>query len=193
MQELEAKIIKEGKILSSDILKVGTFLNQQIDTDFMFKMGREIARLFEHEYVTKVLTIEASGIALALAAAHYLHVPVVFAKKSATSNLSGDVYTAKVHSFTHNCDFEAIVPIDYLSSADTVLIADDFLAEGNAIEGLSSIVKQSGAHLAGAAIAIEKGFQGGGDSLREKGMRVESLAIIDGMNEQGITFRDQNN
>lgn len=192
MKALESKITAEGKVLSSDVLKVGSFLNQQIDTDFMFEMGAEIARLFGEEKITKVLTIEASGIALAMAAAFYLHVPVVFAKKSATSNLSGDVYKAKVHSFTHNCDFEARVPTDYLSEADTVLIVDDFLAEGNALEGLSSIVEQSGARLAGAAIAIEKGFQGGGDRLRAEGMRVESLAIVEKMGEGVITYRPQN-
>ena len=189
MKALGTKISNEGVILAGNVLKVGSFLNQRIDTEFMFEMGKETAGLFSGDNVTKILTIEASGIAYALAAAYYLHVPVVFAKKSAASNVSGSVYKAKVHSFTHGCDFGAIVPTEYLQPQDRVLIVDDFLADGNAIAGLADIISQSGAECVGAAVAIEKGFQGGGDRLRASGMRVESLAIIDRMDENGIIFR----
>lgn len=189
MKALEEKISAEGKVLSDEVLKVGSFLNQQIDAGFMMEMGAEIARLFSQDAITRVLTIEASGIALGLAAACALHVPLVFAKKSASSNLSGEDYTAQVHSFTHDCDFIARVPQAYLTAEDTVLIVDDFLAQGNAVEGLSSIVEQAGARLAGVAIAVEKGFQGGGDRLRARGVHLESLAVIDSMSPDGIIYR----
>lgn len=191
MNALELKISSEGIVLSDDVLKVGSFLNQRIDTAFMFKIGEEISSLYLHDNVTKILTIEASGIAVAVAAAHYLSVPVVFAKKASTSNISGDVYTSKIHSFTHGCDYEALVPVEFLQPQDRVLIVDDFLADGNALSGLADIVSQSGATVVGAAVAIEKGFQGGGDRLRALGMRIESLAIVDAMGENGITFRNK--
>ncbi|MBQ7983344.1 MAG: xanthine phosphoribosyltransferase [Clostridia bacterium] len=191
MKYLEEKIRAEGVILPGDILKVGHFVNQQIDVTLLREMARELHRLYADDGVTKVLTIEASGIALAAAAALEMNVPMVFAKKNASANVSGEVYTAKVASYTHHRVYDVIVPREYLSREDRVLIVDDFLAQGNALCGLISIVKESGAQLAGCGIIIEKGFQHGGDALRERGIRVESLAIVESMNaETGeITFR----
>lgn len=189
VKALEDKILKEGKVYDGGILKVGSFLNQQIDSDFMMEMGKEIARLYESEKITKVLTVEASGIAVALAAGAALHVPVLFAKKHNTSNIQSDVYSSVVYSFTHQTNYNIVVSKDYLSSDDKVLIVDDFLARGKAIDGLADIVKQANAELVGCAVAIEKGFQKGGDELREKGIRVEALALIDSMEENNIVFR----
>ena len=182
--ELEEKILREGEVLPGGILKVGGFLNQQIDTAFMTKMGVEGARLYKDAGVTKVLTVEASGIALAFAVAQQLNVPMVFAKKYGAANISGDVYKSSVYSFTHKQTFDIVVSKSYI-----VLICDDFLAKGNALNGLIHIVEQSGAELAGACIAIEKSFQGGGDLLREEGIRVESLAIIESVEDDEIRFR----
>lgn len=187
--ELEEKILREGEVLPGGILKVGGFLNQQIDTAFMTKMGVEGARLYKDAGVTKVLTVEASGIALAFAVAQQLNVPMVFAKKYGAANISGDVYKSSVYSFTHKQTFDIVVSKSYISSDDVVLICDDFLAKGNALNGLIRIVEQSGAVLAGACIAIEKSFQGGGDLLREEGIRVESLAIIESVEGDEIRFR----
>ena len=189
MKALEEKILREGTVLPGGVLKVGSFLNQQIDTAFLASMGDEIARLFAGCGVTKILTIEASGIAIAVAAGMKMNVPVVFAKKSKTSNVSGGVYSSKIHSFTHNNDYDAVVSRDYISKNDTVLLVDDFLAVGNALKGLIDIAEQAGAKVAGAAIAIEKGFQHGGDELRAKGYRIESLAVIDSMDDSAITYR----
>ena len=189
MKALEEKILREGIVLPGGVLKVGSFLNQQIDTAFLTSMGDEIARLFADCGVTKILTIEASGIAIAVAAGMKMNVPVVFAKKSKTSNVSGGVYSAKIHSFTPNNDYDAVVSRDYISENDTVLLVDDFLAVGNALKGLIDIVEQAGAKVAGAAIAIEKGFQHGGDELRAKGYRIESLAVIDSMDDSAIIYR----
>ena len=189
MKALEEKILKEGEVLAGDTLKVGSFLNQQIDTEFMTQMGSEGARLFEDAGITKVLTVEASGIALAFAVAQKLHVPMIFAKKHGAANVSGDMYKASVYSYTHKKTFDIVVSRKYLTGGDVVLICDDFLAKGNALNGLIHIVEQSGATLAGALIAIEKGFQGGGDLLREEGVRLESLAVIDSMEDGNITFR----
>lgn len=191
MKALENKILKEGKVYDGGILKVGSFLNQQIDSDFMMEMGAEIARLFKNENITKVLTVEASGIAVAFAAGANLHVPVVFAKKHNTSNIQSDVYSSVVYSFTHNTEYNIVVSKDYLSSRDRVLIVDDFLARGKALMGLTDIINQAGAELVGCAVAIEKGFQRGGDELRAKGIRVEALALIDSMDENEIVFRKQ--
>jgi xanthine phosphoribosyltransferase len=193
MKALEEKIIKEGTVLPGHILKVGSFLNQRIDTVFMLSMADEVKRLFSDCTVNKVLTMESSGIAVGFAVAAKLGVPLVFAKKNKSSNVSGQVYTAAVHSYTHNTDYVATVASEYLNEGDNVLIVDDFLANGAALNGLISIISQSGAELVGCAIAIEKGFQGGGDALREQGIRVESLAIVDEMTDDGrITFRKQN-
>ncbi|MCQ2502222.1 MAG: xanthine phosphoribosyltransferase [Saccharofermentans sp.] len=191
MRELEQKILAQGKILPGEVLQVGSFLNQQIDTMLLKQMGDEIARLYEGNNVTKVLTIEASGIAIAYAAALSMRLPLVFAKKHSSSNLSGNLLTSKVFSYTHKQSYDIMVSGDFISNEDTVLIVDDFLAKGNALAGLIEIVNQAGAELAGCAIAIEKGFQGGGDALRAKGIRVESLAIIDSMTDDSLKFRPQ--
>ena len=191
IRALEQRILAEGRVLPGEVLKVGSFLNQQIDTRLIREMGEEIARLFACNNVTKVLTIESSGIAIAYAAAEAMGLPVVFAKKHSTSNLSGNVLTSKVFSYTHQQTYDIFVSADFITSDDTVLIVDDFLAKGNALTGLIEIVGKAGAKLAGCAIAIEKGFQGGGDSLRAKGIRVESLAIIDKMTDDSLEFRPQ--
>ena len=190
MKALEEKIIKEGKVLPGNILKVGSFLNQQLDIDFLSEIGEEIKNIYKDCNVTKILTIEASGIALAVAAGMIMHVPAVFAKKGKSANVSGDVYKTIVHSYTHNSDYNVIVPKEYLSGDDCVVIVDDFLANGKALEGLIDIVNQSGAKLAGCTCAVEKGFQGGGDARRNKGIRVESLAVVEEMSENAISFRD---
>ena len=191
MKALEDKIKKEGQVLPGDILKVGSFLNQQLDCDFLMEMGREIARLYADAGVTKVLTVEASGIAIAVAVGAVMHLPVVFAKKYRTGNVSGETYSALVHSYTHGNDYNMVVAKDYLSSDDTVLIVDDFLAKGAAVEGLMDVAAQAGATVAGAAIAIEKGFQEGGKRLRATGIRVESLAIVESMRDGVLEFRPQ--
>ncbi len=189
MKALEEKILKNGRVYAGNVLKVDSFLNHQLDVDFLMEMGREIQRLFKTSQITKIITIESSGIAIAMAAAVSLHVPVVYAKKNRTSNLSPDTYTAKVHSYTHGVDYDAVISKEYLKPEDKVLIVDDFLACGSALNGLLSIIEQAGASVAGIAIAIEKGFQHGGDMLREKGIKVESLAIIESMNDNKIVYR----
>lgn len=191
IRALEQRILTEGRVLPGEVLKVGSFLNQQIDTKLLKEMGDEIARLFSQSKVTKVLTIESSGIALAYAAAVSLGVPMVFAKKHKSSNLAGNILTSKVFSYTHQQTYDIMVSADYITSGDNILIVDDFLAMGNALNGLIDIVGQAGASLAGCAIAIEKGFQGGGDALRAKGIRVESLAIVDRMTDDSLEFRQQ--
>lgn len=191
MQLLEERIIKDGKVFSGNVLKVDSFLNHQIDVELLDKMGEEIKSLFKDINVTKVLTIEASGIGVGCLVAKHFNCPLLFAKKSKTLNIKGDVYTSKVESFTHQCTYDIIVSKDFLNENDTVLIVDDFLAKGNALIGLIDIVNQSGASLAGCAIAIEKGYQGGGDKLRAQGIRVESMAIIEEMDDTtgNIVFR----
>lgn len=192
MQAMEEKILTEGKVISGDILKVGNFLNQQIDTEFLDEVGKEVARLYEKKKVTKILTIEASGIAVAVPAGMHMGVPVVFAKKNKTSNVDGEAYSTPIHSFTHGIDYNAVVSKDYLTSSDRVLLIDDFLASGNALEGLIRLVEMAGAELVGACVAIEKRFQGGGDALREKGVDVEALACIQSMGPEGIVFCNPN-
>lgn len=189
MKALEEKIVKEGSVLPGNILKVGSFLNQRLDVDFIMEMGKEISRIYKNEKITKILTIEASGIAIAVGAAAILHIPVVFAKKNKSGNIGGDVYKTVVHSYTHGKDFDVVVSREYLDKDDKILIIDDFLANGEALLGLIDIVHQAGAELVGATCAIEKGFQHGGDKLREMGYRVESLAIVEKMGEDGIVFR----
>ena len=191
MKALEEKILSEGKIYPGNVLKVGSFLNHQIDVDFLMEIGQEIARLFEKEKSTKVLTIEASGIAVAVAAASALHIPMVFAKKHKTLNIAGDVYASMVYSYTHQVEYPIVVSKEFLSEEDRVLIVDDFLAHGKAIEGLADLAGQAQAQVVGAATVIEKGFQHGGDQLRAAGMHVESLAIIDEMTDDSIVFRPQ--
>lgn len=189
MRILEERIEKEGKIYPGNIVKVGTFLNHQLDTDLLMQMGEEIARLYEGTGVNKILTVESSGIAIAVFAGYKMGVPVVFAKKGETKNIQGDVYVTKIESFTHKKVYDVIVSKEVLSCDDKVLIVDDFLANGKALEGLIDIVKQAGAEVVGCAIAIEKGFQGAGDRLRKEGVRVESLALIDEMTDDSVKFR----
>ncbi|MBR3311335.1 MAG: xanthine phosphoribosyltransferase [Solobacterium sp.] len=191
MKELEEKIRKEGKPLAGDVLNVTSFLNQQIDIAFLTRAANEFYRLFQKENVTKILTLEASGIPVATLTASVFGVPLVYVKKSRSSNLGTDVYTSRVRSYTQNRVFDITVGKDYLKDTDTVLIIDDFLANGAAAEGLADLIRQAGASLAGIGIVIEKGFQKGGDQLREKGIRVESLAIIEQISEDGIVFREE--
>ncbi len=188
MRLMEDMIRNEGKVLPGGVLKVGSFLNQRIDTDLLRETGQEIARLYAGAGVNKVLTIEASGIAIAAAAALEMGVPMVFAKKHRSSNVEGDVVTAVVHSFTHGEDCTVVVSREYLGPGDRVLLVDDFLANGAALEGLISLTEQAGAEVAGAAIAVEKCFQGGGEALRKKGYRIESLARIASMDENSVVF-----
>ncbi len=189
MKLLENKILTDGKVLEGDILKVDNFLNHQIDVALLNELGREFYRLFINEGITKIVTIEASGIGVACIAAQYFNVPVVFAKKTVSLNISTNVYTAKVTSFTKKKTYDAVISKEFLHPTDKVLIIDDFLAQGSALEALISIVTQSGASVAGAGIIIEKAYQGGGDLIRSKGIRVESLARIKSMShEKGITF-----
>ena len=190
MKVLEEKIVKEGKILPGNVLKVGNFLTHQLDVDFLMEMGKEIAGLYANAGINKILTIESSGIAVAVAAASFLHVPVVFAKKHASSNIAANTYVTKVASYTHNKVYNVVVSCEFLKEGDRVLLVDDFLACGNALLGLMDLVNQAGAETVGVAVAIEKGYQGGGDKLRAMGLRVESLANIDSMDEKkGIKFR----
>ena len=193
MQLLKERILKDGVVKPGNILKVDSFLNHQMDIDLINEIGKEFKARFSDCPITKILTIEASGIGIACIAAQYFHVPVVFAKKTQSINLDGDVYSTKIQSFTHRRIYDVIVSKKFLSPEDHVLIIDDFLANGCALEGLIDIVKSSGATIEGVGIAIEKGFQKGGDLIRSKGIRVESLAIVDGMNaETGeIFFREQ--
>ena len=191
MKAVEEKILTEGTVLPGDILKVGSFLNHQLDVNFLMEMGKEIAHIYQGEQINKILTIETSGIAIAVAAAAFMKVPVVFAKKNRSSNINTDTYSVKIHSYTHNIDYDAVVSKDFLCAEDRVLIIDDFLANGQALNGLLDIIAQAGATPVGVAIAIEKGFQHGGDKLRAQGIRVESLAIIDEMTDNAIKYRQQ--
>ena len=189
MELLERAIMEKGKVLSGGILKVGAFLNNQIDINLVSAMGKDIYEKFKDCGVTKILTVEASGIAIAVITAQFFNCNAVFAKKSKTANVDGQLFTAKCFSFTHKDENTLIVPKEYLDKNDTVLIVDDFLAHGEAVNALTDIVKQAGANLAGVAIAIEKGFQGGGDELRRKGVDLYSLAIIDSMENGQVVFR----
>ena len=193
MKLLEERIRRDGVLKPGNVLKVDNFLNHQMDIELFDEMGKEWARLFAGKPINKILTIEASGIGVACIAAQYFHVPVVFAKKAQSINLDGEVYSTKIQSFTHRRIYDVIVSKKFLSPDDHVLIIDDFLANGCALEGLIKIVESSGATIEGVGIAIEKGFQKGGDLIRSKGVRVESLAIVDGMNPATgeITFREQ--
>lgn len=189
MRELEERILKDGKVLPGGVLKVGSFLNHCIDTTLLAHMADEVAALYKDAGVTKILTIEASGIALAAAAGMAMGVPVVFAKKHRTTNVDGGVHTTVVHSFTHNEDYNVVVADDCMDETDNVLIIDDFLANGSALRGLIDLVTQAGASVAGVAVSVEKRFQSGGDEFRAKGIRVESLAMISAMTDDGqITF-----
>lgn len=194
MKLLEDRIRRDGVVRPGNILKVDSFLNHQMDIPLFCELGREFQKRFATENVTKILTIEASGIGIACIVAQYFKVPVVFAKKSKTKNIAGDVYTSKVESFTHGRVYDIIVSKQFLGPEDRVLIIDDFLANGKALEGLIQLVRDAGATLVGAGIAIEKGFQIGGELIREQGVHLESLAIVESMDaETGeIVFRDDN-
>jgi xanthine phosphoribosyltransferase len=191
MKLLEERIRKDGVVKAGNILKVDSFLNHQMDIDLFNEMGKEWARLFEGCPINKVLTVEASGIGIACVAAQHFHAPVVFAKKAKSLNIDGEVYSTKIESFTHKRVYDVIVSQKFLGPEDHVLILDDFLANGCALEGLLDIAQKAGAVVEGIGIAVEKGFQGGGDRIRAKGVRVESLAIVESMNaETGeIVFR----
>ena len=191
MELLEQRIIKDGIVKAGNVLKVDSFLNHQIDIDLMNEIGKEFKRIFSDVEITKIFTIEASGIAIAAIVAQYFNVPVVFAKKTQSINLDGSVYSTKIESFTHKRVYDVIVSKKYLSADDKILVVDDFLANGCAAEGLIELINESGATLQGVGIIIEKGFQDGGKRLRERGIRVESLAIVDAMNDETgeIKFR----
>lgn len=193
MQLLEERIRRDGIVKPGNVLKVDGFLNHQMDVDLLNEMGKELRRLFPSEQINKILTIEASGIGIACIAAQYFHVPVVFAKKSQSINLDGEQYVTRIESFTHKRVYDVIVSKKYLGADDHVLIIDDFLANGCAVAGLIDLVENAGATVEGVGIAIEKGFQEGGRTLRNKGVRVESLAIVEAMNDETgeITFRSQ--
>ncbi len=188
MQELKDRILSEGVVIGDSALKVDSFLNHQLDPAFTMRMGQELAACFADAGITKVLTVEASGIAVALATALPLGVPVVFAKKRKAITQDGETYTAEVFSFTRKESVQISVTRRFLAERDVVLIVDDFLAHGEALKGLVSIVAQAGARLAGAGIVIEKCFQGGGVALRSQGIRIESLAAIESMGYEGIRF-----
>ena len=192
MQLLKDRIRKDGKIKEGNVLKVDSFLNHQMDVKLFQEIGKEFKRRFEGEEITKILTIEASGIGIACVAAEVFDVPVVFAKKTQTKNIAGDVYTTKVESFTHGRVYDIIVSREFLGKGDKVLLIDDFLANGKALEGLAELVKKSGAELVGAGVVIEKGFQVGGDIIRSKGIHLESLAIVESMDEETgeVVFRN---
>ena len=192
MKLLEERIRKDGVVKEGNILKVDSFLNHQMDVDLFNEMGREFFRLFGDCPVNKILTIEASGIGIAVIAAQHFHVPVVFAKKAKSINLDGDTFVTKIQSFTHQRVYDVIVSKKFLSADDHVLIIDDFLANGCAVDGLIDLIRSAGATVEGVGIAIEKGFQEGGKRIRAKGIRVESLAIIESMDDVTgeITFRE---
>lgn len=191
MDALKKKILDEGEVYAGNILKVDCFLNHQIDFPFMKEVGKEFYRLFQTAGVNKILTIEASGIAVGSVVALAFGCPLVFAKKNKTKNIAGDVYRTQVASFTHGTTYDVLVSKRFLRPGDRVLIVDDFLAVGNALRGLIDLVRQSGAQLVGCGAVIEKGYQHGGDRLREEGVRVESLAIIESMDHEtgNIVFR----
>ena len=192
MELLKERIQRDGTVKGTDVLKVDSFLNHQMDVARFEAMGREFLRRFADCGVNKILTIEASGIGIACVTAQSFHCPVVFAKKSQTKNIAGEVYSTRVESFTHGRVYDVIVSKKFLGPEDTVLIIDDFLANGAALEGLIDLVNQAGARLAGAGVAIEKAFQPGGDRLRAKGIRVEALARVKSMSEEtGVVFVDE--
>ena len=192
MDLLKEKIKTEGEVYAGNILKVDCFLNHQIDCRFLSEVGKEFHRLFKDDGVNKVLTIEASGIAIGAMVAQEFGCPLVFAKKTKTKNIAGDVYTTPVESFTHGTTYDIMVSKRFLGKGDRVLIVDDFLAVGNALNGLIKLVEDSGAELVGCGTVIETGYQHGGDRLRQQGIKVESLAIVESMNHETgeIVFRD---
>ncbi len=193
MNFLEERIVKDGVVKAGNVLKVDSFLNHQMDIELIDQMGAEFKRRFADKKIDKILTIEASGIGIACLVARHFNVPVVFAKKSKSVNIDGDVYVAEVESFTHKCKNQVIVSKKFLHEGEGILIIDDFLANGYALQGLISIVNDAGASVEGIGIAVEKGFQFGGRVIRNLGYQLESLAIVDAMNDETgeITFREQ--
>mgnify|MGYP003296216744 CR=1 FL=1 len=191
MKLLEDRILKDGQVFPGNILKVDSFLNHQIDVELLNKMGEEILRLYKDCGVNKILTIEASGIGIACIAAQFFNCPVLFAKKTKTKNIANSVYKTQVRSFTHGTVYDVIVSKDFIGENDKVLIIDDFLAEGNALLGLIDLCAQAGATVAGCAIAVEKGFQQGREKVEAKGIRVESLAIVEAMRDSEVIFKKQ--
>ena len=192
MKLLEERIKEDGQVRPGNILKVDSFLNHQLDVALLEQLGKEFYEKFKDKNITRILTIEASGIALACLTAQYFKGPVVFAKKAKSKNLDGELYTSTVHSYTYGKDFTVTLSKKFLSKEDTVLLIDDFLAVGKAMRGLIDICNQAEAEIAGIGIAIEKGFQSGGKELRETGYDVYSLAIVDEMNDEGmIYFKEQ--
>ena len=189
MELLKRRILEDGLVKEGNILKVDSFLNHQIDVELLNEIGKEFKRRFANEQVTKILTIEASGIAIASIVAQYFNVPVLFAKKAKSQNLDGELFTSVVHSYTYGKDYTITAAKKFIKPEDNILILDDFLAVGKAMDGLLDIVNQAGAGVAGIGIVIEKGFQQGGKNLREKGYHLESLAIIDNMDNNQIAFR----
>ena len=193
MKLLEERIKKDGVVKEGQVLKVDSFINHQMDIELFNEMGKEFKRLFAEKEINKILTIEASGIGIACIVAQHFNVPVVFAKKAKSINLDGDMYTTKIESFTHKKVYDVIVSKKFLSEQDHILIIDDFLANGCAVAGLVDLVRSAGATVEGVGIAIEKGFQQGGKILRDKGLQVESLAIVESMNHETgeIAFKQQ--
>jgi xanthine phosphoribosyltransferase len=191
MKELEERIAQEGRIIDGRIIKVDGFLNHRIDTKLLNRMGEEFYRLFGDLGVTKILTAEASGIAVAVIAAQYFDVPVVFAKKAKSDNIEGGLYASEIYSYTYNRKVTFLVSKQWLCAEDRVLIIDDFLANGEALRGLIDIVALAGAQLMGVGVAVEKGFQEGGKRLRERGINLQSLAIIEGVEDGVFRFRQQ--
>ena len=183
MKKLEERIRRDGTIRGTEVLKVDRFLNHQMDIALINEIGQEFYRIFQGDNVTKILTIEASGIGIACLTAQFFRVPVIFAKKNKTKNIAGDVYTSKVASFTHGRVYDIIVSKEFLGPEDRVLLIDDFLANGSALQGLINLVRDAGATLIGAGICVEKAFQPGGDLIRSMGVRVESLARVKSMDE----------
>lgn len=191
MELLEQRILQQGQVRPGNVLKVDCFLNHQLDVELLDKIGEEFYRIFAGEGITKILTIEASGIAIASMTARHFNVPVVFAKKAKSKNLDGELYTSKVHSFTYGKDYDITLSKRFLGAEDNVLIVDDFLANGKAMAGLLDVCKQAGATVGGIGICIEKGFQPGGAELRAAGYKLASLAIVESMSEDSLTFRKQ--
>ena len=191
MQQLKDRIRREGKVLPGNIIKVDGFLNHRVDTRLMADIADEFAKFFDVESITMVLTAEASGIALATICAQKYNVPMVFAKKAKSDNIEGGLYQSEIFSYTYKKKVTQILSKEWLTANDRVLIVDDFMANGEAVRGLCDLVSQAGAELVGIGIAVEKGFQGGGDRLRDMGVNYRALAIIERADENGIVFREE--
>lgn len=191
MQELKDRIVKEGKVLPGNIIKVDGFLNHRIDTELMDHIAKEFGKHFNMDEVTMILTAEASGIALSAIVAHHFHKPMIFAKKAKSDNIEGGLYQSDILSYTYKKKVTLLVSKEWLSASDKVLIIDDFMARGEAMRGLCDIVREAGAELVGIGVAVEKGFQHGGDRLREAGIPLHSLAIIESADENGFVFREE--